>query len=158
MTATLTIAAGATTLTVPLFNGSGDPVFTLEADFSPGGLTWRRVTSTSPSIAGRVITGYVQDTPMMTGGIRCYGYGTNPELDLQTQIALVVSVLIQPTATWTYTHGVGATPAVYQWAQSEPGDCSLGQGDVIQDMEMANVMQVVRFSVPRNPIPLQGPI
>lgn len=157
MSATLTISTSGADFVVPLYSGT-NPIYTLEPDFSFGSIAWRRVTAQSPTVAGRVGTGAVRDTPMVTGGIRCYGYGANAELDLQTRIADVIAVLTQQSATWTYTHGDGASPAIYQWKCTEPGDCSLGQGDVIQDMEMANLMQAVRFTVPRDPSPLQGPI
>src|SRR5690349_1690910 len=111
MSATLTISTSGADFVVPLYSGN-DPVYTLEPDFSFGGVVWRRVLAQSPTVPGRIATGLVRDTTMVTGGIRCYGYGVNAELDLQSKIAALIDVLTQRTATWTYTHGTGGSPAI----------------------------------------------
>lgn len=158
MAATLTIDRTNLTLAALVVGTDTTTGYTLDPALKLGDITWRKRTEESANVAGRQLIDYVRESTEASGSITVYG---STETDLQTKLGALITALTQVDATlgfqsftMTYAHGA----ATYQWTCTEPADCTIGTAGAADDMELANFMQAVSWTVVRDPIPLQGPI
>lgn len=157
MGATLTIDRTNLSLAALVIGTDTSIGYTLDPSLKLGDVIWRKHTEESQNVAGRQLIDYVRESTEAVGSITIHG---TSETDLQTKLGALITALTQVDATlgfqpftMTYTHGA----ATYQWTCTEPADCTLGAATV-DDMEMANFLQAVTWTVVRDPIPLAGPI
>lgn len=156
MSATLTIDRTNLSLTPLVIGPDPSTGYTLDPALTIGSVTWRKQTSTASNVPGRTLGDYTRDVSAAVGSITCHG---SDETDLQNLLGDLIDALTQTAGgfapfTMTYTHGA----AVYQWTCTEPADLTFGEGETLNDAEMATFTQPVAFTVTRDPIPLAGPI
>lgn len=161
MAATLTIDRSNLALADLVVGADAATGYTLDPGLSIGSVTWRKHVEQEANVAGRQLIDYVRDVSAVSGSITCHG---TSEADLQAKLSALITALTQvdatlgfQTFTMTYTHGA----AVYQWTCTEPADCTIGgegSSGALNDMEMAQYLQPLGFTIVRDPIPLSGPI
>lgn len=158
MTVSLVIDRSALSLTDLTFGRDSDTGFVLAPGLSFGTVTWRKQTSEQSNVPGRAMGDYTRDTSIVAGTVEIYG---TDEVDLANKIGEAIEAMTQTASgftpfTITFNHGA----AVYQCTATEPGDVTPGEDGVFDDVAMdnGNFMQMLTFSIVRDPIPLQGPI
>src|SRR4051812_31765770 len=158
MAATLTISRANLSLADLVVGSDYTTGYTLDPALKLGDIIWRKHVEESQNVAGRQMIDYVREATEAAGSITVYG---SNETDLQTKLGTLITALTQvdvtlgfQSFTMTYAHGA----ATYQWTCTEMADCTIGASSAIDDMEMANFMQSVAWTVVRDPIPLAGPI
>lgn len=111
-----------------------------------GTVSWRRLTAESPFSPGRVLVQAVPDTPTMN--LRIDVIGTSLA-DVQTKVGTLL------TAVWQASYQLSLTfdAATYTWT-CEPADVTVG----FNYPHIFGLACPVVLSIPRDPIPVAGPI
>lgn len=115
----------------------------------PGGVTWRRQTATSPYVHGRTLVNAVMDVGEASLGIRVIG--SNMAV-LHSRLMTLLAAFEQ----YSYDLTVVISGETWRW-RCECADYVVGDSGLFQDFHFRSLQQEVRFTIPREPIPLSGP-
>lgn len=137
---------GTTSLDLTAANG-----YEINADgFGPGSKTFRRETATSPYVRGRFLIGAVPD--VQTAVLNVWVGGSSA-----TDLASKVSTLLAAFEQRSYTLQAVIDGVTYQWA-CETADSVIGTGGTFDAFDLGAFQQVVHLSIPRDPLPVAGPV
>lgn len=115
----------------------------------PGAASKRKITVTAPWVEGRFLVNAIADIQTLKVDVRVSG----PDFDwLDARIMEVVAAFSQ----WDFNLEVQVDGVDHQWQCEMCDGWSVGQGGVIQDVEVGSFTQIVTFNVPRQPTPLVG--
>lgn len=144
---TLTVSVvGTTSLALTYANG-----YEVNAEgLGPGPRTYRRETVTSPYVRGRFLVDRQLDTHDATLDVWVYGSGAS---QLATRIATLLTAFDQ----LTYNLQVVIDGVTYEW-KCEPADAAVGNGGVFDFWDLGAFQQVVHLIIPRDPLPVAGPL
>lgn len=121
----------------------------MRGGLGPGGITWRRQTTSSPFTHGVLQTNAVKEETTMILGVRVKG---SSEDDCQDNIDILLRAFEQ------YSYFLSADIGGHSWVwQCYVADSVVGDGGAIQPFHMMAHQQEVTLSIPRNPIPYSGP-
>lgn len=160
MAGTLTVSRANLSLGNLVFGADASTGFVLSPGLSFGTIDWRKTYPPSPAnVAGRQMIDCVREASVIEGAVDLYAVS---ETDLQDKIGEVITALTQvdatagfQTFTVTFAHGT----ALYRATVTEPGTVTPGADGVFDDEQMDGYfMQSLGFVLPRDPIPLLGPI
>lgn len=117
---------------------------------SPGQRVWRRQRVTSPYVHGGILVGQVLD--IETVGLHILVEAAS-SAELETRMAALIDRMEQPS----YVLQVEIDGVTYRW-QCEPADSSVGDEGAFDAPKFMLFRQALRFQVPRQPVPLDGPL
>lgn len=149
VTLAVTVQDGSLGLTdLPLTRANGYRI--VRDGLGPGARLWRRQTVESPYVHGRILVGQSLDAMVATLHVRVEG---SSAAQLETRMGALLAAMEQPA----YVLEVVVDGVTYQW-QCECADSAVGDAGLFGMFEMAEFQQVLRFTVPRQPVPLDGPL
>jgi len=122
----------------------------LRGGFGPGVRQWNRQTVESPFVHGRSMVG--RTLAMGAAPLAVMVFATD-----STILAARIDALVGVLERFTYVLEVVVDGLTYQWT-CETADSSVGDGGAFVESGLMNHFQTLTFSIPRHPIPLEGPL
>lgn len=122
----------------------------LRGGLGPGGRLWRRQTAESPFVHGRILVGQSLDTEIATLHVLVEA---STSAELTTRMTALLERMEQPS----YVLQVDIDGVTYRW-QCECADSAIGDGGLFKALDLMRYQQALRFTVPRQPVPLDGPM
>lgn len=122
----------------------------LRGGLGPGARVWRRQVAESPFVHGRILVGQSLDTEVATLHVLVEATSS---AQLETRMADLLTRMEQPS----YVLQVVIDGVTYRW-QCECADSAPGDGGLFKALDLMRYQQALRFSVPRHPVPLDGPL
>jgi hypothetical protein len=111
---------------------------------TPGPITWRRESVTSPYLDGEFTVSRVREESDLQLVVDVIGT-TLSEID--TAVEVLIDALTQPAFEITFT----VEDVTYQWS-CEAGDYVMA----FENVRFYNRRTTVAFTIPRHPVPIQG--
>jgi len=122
----------------------------LRGGFGPGGRTWNRQTVESPFAHGRTMVGRTLAMSAAPLVVQCFA-------DDSTILAARIDALVGVLERFEYELQVEVDGVTYRWL-CEGADSVPGDGGAFVEYGLMQHFQTIAFSIPRHPIPLEGPL
>jgi hypothetical protein len=113
--------------------------------FTPGPITWRRESVTSPYLDGEFTISRVREESDIQLAIDVIG---TTQTGIQTSVQTLIDAFTQHNFTLTFT----VEGSVWKW-NCEAGDYALA----FENVRFYNRRQTIAFTLPRHPVAVQGP-